>query len=93
MSGRSSRNPRSGDRRCEPQAGQVSGTPRMCRMTDDVDRLIAFSVVETAASASCHLEPLACVSQLTKLQALSNWFLKRCRRSLCESPAMVTVEM
>src|SRR5260370_22079106 len=65
----------------------------MYRITDDVQRLIAFSVVETAASASYHLEPLAWVSQLTNLQAISSWVLKRWRRSLWESPAMVMVQM
>ena len=58
-SGKSSRKTRWGDSRCEPQAGQASGTPRKYRMTADVHRLIAFSVVAMAASASCHLEPLA----------------------------------
>ena len=54
----------------------------MCRTTDEVHKLIELSVVETAASASYHLDPFEWVSQLVKVQALSSRVLKRCRRSL-----------
>jgi hypothetical protein len=66
-----------GDSRCEPHAGQVSGTPRICLITAELPKPIACSTVEVAASASYHLEVLAWVSQLEKFHALSSMDLKR----------------
>lgn len=89
-SGTSSRYPRSGESRCEPHAGHWSGTPRICRITAEVARPIAFSVTEKPASASCHLDPLVCVSQLANFHALSSRVLKRWRRFSCAEPGIVT---
>src|SRR5258708_8436542 len=65
----------------------------MCRMTAEVQRLIAFSVEEMAASASCHFEDLVCVSQLVNFHALSSSVLNRCRLCSCEGPDRATLQM
>src|SRR5690242_1496911 len=62
----------SGVSRCEPHAGQTSGTPRMCWIVAETHRDTEFSVTDTAASASCHFELFVWVSQLENDQALSS---------------------
>src|SRR5258706_7146069 len=62
-------------------------------MTAEVQRPIAFSVAETAASASCQCEALACVSQFVNFQALSSSVLNRCRLFSCDAPASATLQM